>query len=128
MSTIVNIIDLNWLGLVGAIALVFLLYKVVFTPRRANLPVYSTHSGRFASWHDSLEYLKDSPGVLRSGYEKFSKKGLFYQLRTPVRWVIVVPPKFVDEIRTAPPDHLSAKVSANDVCSTHFIISVMALS
>lgn len=125
MSTIVKIMDSNWL-VVGAIALVFLLYKVV--PQRANLPIHSTHAGPFASWHDSLEYLKDSPGVLRSGYEKFSRKGLFYQLRTPVRWVIVVPPKFVDEIRTAPPDHLSAKVSANDVCFIHFVISVMPLS
>jgi hypothetical protein len=47
--------------------------------------------------------------------DQFSKHDLFYQLRTPVRWVIVVPPRFVDEIRTAPPTHLSAKVAANDV-------------
>ncbi|KAH8690472.1 cytochrome P450 [Talaromyces proteolyticus] len=113
----------SWFGLFSAIALVIFLYKAVFTTRRAKLPIYSTHSGWFASWHNSLEYLRDSSGVLRSGYAKFSKKGLFYQLRTPVRWVIVVPPEFVDEIRTAPPDYLSAKVSANDVVQTRYTVS-----
>ncbi|KAL2696029.1 hypothetical protein AAEP93_003329 [Penicillium crustosum] len=84
-------------------------------PRRANIPVYSRYSGWRGRWKDSLHYLHDSAGTLRAGYEKFSRHGQFFQLRTPIRWIVVVPPKLVDEIRTAPPTHLSAKESANDV-------------
>ncbi|OKP10855.1 Ent-kaurene oxidase [Penicillium subrubescens] len=101
--------------LLGAVIFGVLLYKFALSRRRANLPVYGTHTGWQGSWKDSMDYVRDSPGVLKAGYEKFSKHGLFYQLRTPVRWVIVVPPKFVDEIRTAPPTHLSAREAANDV-------------
>lgn len=39
-------------------------------PRRANVPVYSRHSGWRGQWKDSLEYLHDSAGTLRAGYEK----------------------------------------------------------
>ncbi|KAL2859609.1 cytochrome P450 [Aspergillus pseudodeflectus] len=104
--------------ILGALAVIAVYLKLFISSKRANLPIYSTHSGWLGSWHDSLDYLRDSPGVLKAGYERltgqFSKHDLFYQLRTPVRWVIVVPPRFVDEIRTAPPTHLSAKVAAND--------------
>ncbi|KAL2867848.1 cytochrome P450 [Aspergillus lucknowensis] len=109
----------KWALLLPALSLVPLCFRLAFGAKRANLPVYSTHSGLFGSWYDSLEYLRDSPGVLRAGYEKFSKLGLFYQLRTPARWVIVVPPKFIDEIRTAPPTHLSSQKAANDADKFH---------
>ncbi|XHG04070.1 hypothetical protein AWENTII_007351 [Aspergillus wentii] len=98
---------------VAVLAVIFLAFYL--SPRRAKVPVYSTHSGWLGTWKDSLDYLQDSAGVLRAGYQKFSQHGQFFQLRTPIRWVVVVPPKFVDEIRTAPPTHLSAKESANDV-------------
>ncbi|CAI7617842.1 unnamed protein product [Penicillium crustosum] len=92
-------------------------------PRRANIPVYSRYSGWRGRWKDSLHYLHDSAGTLRAGYEKFSRHGQFFQLRTPIRWIVVVPPKLVDEIRTAPPTHLSAKESANDVLQTRYTVS-----
>jgi hypothetical protein len=53
---------------------------------------------------------------------QFSKHGQFYQLRTPARWVIVVPRQFIDEIRTAPSTQLNAQVSANDVRILHKLI------
>ncbi|KAL4865956.1 hypothetical protein BDV12DRAFT_210778 [Aspergillus spectabilis] len=102
----------KWPLLLGAAGILALYYRLILRFKRASLPIYSTHTGWFSSWYDSLDYLRDSPGVLKAGYEKFSKFGLFYKLRTPVRWVIVVPPQFVDEIRTAPSTHLSARKSA----------------
>ncbi|GAQ10181.1 fumitremorgin C monooxygenase [Aspergillus lentulus] len=113
----------QWALLLGTLGFVTLYYTLALSPKRARLPVYSTHSGWFGSWYDALDYLRDSPGVLKAGYEEFSKHGRFYQLRTPVRWVIVIPPKFVDEIRTAPPTHLSAKEAANDVQQAGYTVS-----
>ncbi|KAJ6025258.1 hypothetical protein N7444_012937 [Penicillium canescens] len=92
-------------------------------PPRASVPVYSRYSGWRGRWKDSLHYVHDSAGTLRAGYEKFSRHGQFFQLRTPIRWIVVVPPKLVDEIRTAPPTHLSAKESANDVLQTRYTVS-----
>ncbi|KAL2802403.1 cytochrome P450 [Aspergillus granulosus] len=108
--------------ILGALAVLVVYIKLFNSSKRANLPIYSTHTGWLGSWYDSLDYLRDSPGVLKAGYERFSKYDLFYQLRTPVRWVIVVPPRFVDEIRTALPTHLSAKEAANDANKFHFHI------
>jgi hypothetical protein len=108
-------------------------YQLVLRLRRAKLPVYSNHTGLFASWYDALDYVWDSPGVLKRGYDKvrrpsslakeitltdyaqYSRHGHFFQLRTPARWVIVVPPRFIEEVRTAAPNQLSARVAANDV-------------
>lgn len=49
-------------------------YQVALKPKRAKLPVYSNHSGLFASWYDALDYVRDSPGVLARGYEKASER------------------------------------------------------
>jgi hypothetical protein len=56
--------------LLGAFILIALSYTLVPSRRRANLPVHSTHSEWNGSWKDSIDYLRDSPGVLKSGYEK----------------------------------------------------------
>ncbi|KAH9825743.1 Cytochrome-P450 monooxygenase [Teratosphaeria destructans] len=108
-------------SIIAAILVVY--YKLVLGVKRAKLPVYTNHHGWFASWKDSLDYVRDSPGVLRAGYEQFSKHGQFYQLRTPARWVIVVPPQYIDEIRTAPSYQLSAQDSADDVQQQRHTIS-----
>lgn len=56
--------------LLGLLAIAAIIYGIISIPKRAKLPVYSTHSGWFAGWYDSLDYLHDSPGVLKAGYEK----------------------------------------------------------
>lgn len=43
-------------------------------PQRANVPVYSRHSGWRSLWKDSSHYLHDSAGTLRAGYEKVTSK------------------------------------------------------
>lgn len=45
-------------------------YQLVLRLKRARLPVYSNHTGIFASWYDALDYVWDSPGVLKRGYEE----------------------------------------------------------
>jgi hypothetical protein len=60
----------QWALLLGTLGFVTLYYKLALSPKRARLPVYSTHSGWFGSWYDSLDYLRDSPGVLKAGYEE----------------------------------------------------------
>ncbi|KAL2818237.1 cytochrome P450 [Aspergillus cavernicola] len=110
----------HWIILLGATVAIFIGIRLF--PKRANVPVFSRHSGWRGPWKDSLDYLHDSAGTLRAGYQKFSRHGQFFQVRTPIRWVVVVPPNFVDEIRTAPSTHLSAKESANDAKKFHFHI------
>jgi hypothetical protein len=56
--------------LLGAVIFGVLLYKFALSRRRANLPVYGTHTGWQGSWKDSMDYVRDSPGVLKAGYEK----------------------------------------------------------
>jgi hypothetical protein len=51
-------------------AVFIIYYQLVLGKKKAKVPIYSTHSGWFASWHDSLDYVRDSAGVLRAGYEK----------------------------------------------------------
>ncbi|KAI9930677.1 hypothetical protein MW887_011432 [Aspergillus wentii] len=53
---------------VAVLAVIFLAFYL--SPRRAKVPVYSTHSGWLGTWKDSLDYLQDSAGVLRAGYQK----------------------------------------------------------
>lgn len=56
--------------LLGGFIFVVLFYKLAPSRRRANLPVYGTHIGWHGSWKDSMDYVRDSPGVLKAGYEK----------------------------------------------------------
>ncbi|KAI9801587.1 MAG: hypothetical protein M1825_003266 [Sarcosagium campestre] len=100
-----------------------LLHLWVAWPRKASIPILSHHKGWSAPWKDAVRYLKDSPGVLKEGYEKYSKNGQFFQLSTPTRWFIVAPPKYIDEIREAPEDYLSPRIAANDVVQTKFTVS-----
>jgi hypothetical protein len=58
--------------ILGALAVIAVYLKLFISSKRANLPIYSTHSGWLGSWHDSLDYLRDSPGVLKAGYERVS--------------------------------------------------------
>ncbi|KFY43370.1 hypothetical protein V494_02019 [Pseudogymnoascus sp. VKM F-4513 (FW-928)] len=120
-SVVLDLVSSKYSGLLVVIALVTALIRYI--PRKANLPRYGTHSGLLGSWYDSLDYLKDSAKVLSAGYEKFSRHGLFYQIRTPVRWFIVAPPKFIEEIRTAPSTHLCAREAATDILQAGYTIS-----
>lgn len=58
----------NWILLLGATFVIFIGIRLL--PKRANVPVYSRHSGWRGPWKDSLEYLHDSAGTLRAGYQK----------------------------------------------------------
>lgn len=58
----------NWIILLGATVVVFIGIRLL--PKRANVPVYSRHSGWRGPWKDSLEYLHDSAGTLRASYQK----------------------------------------------------------
>jgi hypothetical protein len=58
--------------ILGALAVLGVYLKLFISSKRANLPIYSTHSGWLGSWYDSLDYLRDSPGVLKAGYERVS--------------------------------------------------------
>ena len=100
-----------------------LLHLWIAWPRKAAIPILSYNKGWTAPWKDAVRYLKDSPGVLKDGYNKYSRHNVFFQLSTPVRWFIVVPPKYIDEIREAPEDYLSGRVAANDVVQTKSTIS-----
>ena len=45
-------------------------------PRKAAIPILSHHKGWTAPWKDAVRYLKDSPGVLKEGYEKVCTNSL----------------------------------------------------
>ncbi|KAL8790013.1 MAG: hypothetical protein Q9195_006562 [Heterodermia aff. obscurata] len=47
-----------------------LVYLWILWPARASVPVLSHHKGWTAPWKDAVRYLKDSPGVLKEGYQK----------------------------------------------------------
>ena len=51
---------------------VALLHLWANRPRKAAIPVLSRHEGWTAPWKDAVRYLKDSPGVLKEGYEMVS--------------------------------------------------------
>lgn len=57
-------------------------YQLALRVKRARLPVYSNHTGLFASWHDAMDYVWDSPGVLKRGYDKVCDSLLYRILMT----------------------------------------------
>ena len=123
--------------ILALLSLVGLLVKAWYGRSRKanNIPVLSSDSGIFSTWEDMTRYVKNSPKVLSEGYEKvgfgsctnpgttkeklnrlqYSRHGHFFQIPTPNRWFIVVPPHFIDEIRKAPEEFLSGQEAANDV-------------
>ena len=71
VSTVSEIYLLTRSEYVLALALfVAVLYLWISWPRRARVPVLSHHKGWTAPWKDAVRYLKDSPGVLKEGYQK----------------------------------------------------------
>ena len=55
---------------VGLSLFAALVHIWVVWPRKAKIPILSRHHGWTASWKDAVDYLKDSPGALKEGYEK----------------------------------------------------------
>jgi hypothetical protein len=118
------------LGYVGLQLFKFLKYHYALSA----IPRFRRQKGVFGAWADAREYRDDSAGVLREGYEKvnrpqaikesrmldadhsqFSKSGKWYQVSTPTRWVTVIPPQFLEEIRAVPENVLSSQAALADV-------------
>ena len=58
------------IAIFSSLVLLLIYYELALKPKSARLPVYSSHTGLFASWYDAFDYVLDSPGVLKRGYEK----------------------------------------------------------
>jgi hypothetical protein len=67
-ATVWTLAQGNWAILL--LVTVVIVIGIRLLPRRADVPVYSRHSGWRGCWKDSLEYLHDSAGTLRAGYQK----------------------------------------------------------
>ncbi|KAF5352517.1 hypothetical protein D9756_006051 [Leucocoprinus leucothites] len=71
-------------------------------------------SGTTTSFISALRWLHDPVGVVRKGYSKFSN-GIF-RYPTLTRWIVVVAkPKYIEELRKAPEDAVSASDAMKEI-------------
>ncbi|OAG35209.1 hypothetical protein AYO21_10607 [Fonsecaea monophora] len=68
--------------------------------------------GAAGAAEDLARYIKNGAEVMQVGWERYSKKGQHYLMRTPGFTMLVVAPRLTEEIRSAADDTLSA-VKAN---------------
>ncbi|KAF2109357.1 cytochrome P450 [Lophiotrema nucula] len=117
----------KWTLIVLALSLLIIGYKAFKIARYqlilSKIPKWRRHKGLFGAWEDAREYRDDSARILREGYERYSKHGQWYQLSTPTRWVTVIPPKSIEEIRAVSENVLSSQAALADILQTRHLVS-----
>ncbi|EOD48508.1 putative cytochrome p450 protein [Neofusicoccum parvum UCRNP2] len=77
--------------------------------RSPNLPTLriSQRPGQLGVADDIAMFLNDNRHFMSVGYERYSKHGKNYTVQLPTSKEVVVAPKFLDEVRSAPQSHVS---------------------
>ncbi|GME33224.1 cytochrome P450 [Neofusicoccum parvum] len=77
--------------------------------RSPNLPTLriSQRPGQLGVADDIAMFLNDNRRFMSVGYERYSKHGKNYTVQLPTSKEVVVAPKFLDEVRSAPQSHVS---------------------
>ncbi|TFK56598.1 cytochrome P450 [Heliocybe sulcata] len=110
---------------VAAVFVAYVLYAAYFSPTQrllARIPTVGGPSGPMTSYIGAMRLLKNSPQVVREGYEKFNLKGSPFKVADLNRWIIVVSPRLIDEVKNAPEDVLSFSGATNDLISVDYTL------
>ncbi|OJJ34582.1 hypothetical protein ASPWEDRAFT_29710 [Aspergillus wentii DTO 134E9] len=104
----------------------FVLVAVLNRPRKfpVNLPILSPsgESGPSGARKDIQAFVRNGFQVVQQGYDQYSKKGQNFFMRTPDGLVFVAAPRFIEELRQAPDDKLSAMAASNDVLQVQYTL------
>ncbi|KAJ0418875.1 cytochrome P450 [Aspergillus carlsbadensis] len=102
------------------VLLTLVLVGYLFLGRKTRLPnvptlKISSRPGGLGAADDAATYMSNMMRVLQAGYNKYSRHGQNYLLRTPSGLELVVAPKFLEEIRRAPESHVSNLAANNEI-------------
>ncbi|TFK50189.1 cytochrome P450 [Heliocybe sulcata] len=84
----------------------------------SEIPTVGGPSGPLSSYLSAIRFLRNGPEIIREGYEK----GSVFKVSDFDRWIVVVGPKLIDELKNAPDDVLSSSDAANDILSFDYTL------
>ncbi|KAI9729787.1 MAG: hypothetical protein M1818_008401 [Claussenomyces sp. TS43310] len=112
----------------GVLAALCVFVAIRFYRRRprvpSNLPILniSTLSSNRGDTADIEAYEKNGSQVMQHGYNEYSRKGRNYLMKTREGLVFVAAPRFIEEIRTARDDVLSAMIINNGTLQVKYTL------
>lgn len=91
-------------------------YYMLSSPRLPDAPILKISSlpGQAGAAADIAAFVRNGRDVMQAGYERYSKHGKSFLMRTPSHTVFVAAPQFIDEIRSAN-DRDMSPLPANNV-------------
>ncbi|KAF5556061.1 cytochrome p450 [Fusarium napiforme] len=102
--------------------LFFLISRLVFCQRKnyPNVPwlTLSNLDASAGTVDDATAFVQNGHKVIVSGYEKYTKKGLSFMMRTPQGGQFVYHPKYIEEVRSASESDLYNLPANNDLMQT----------
>ncbi|EIW87323.1 cytochrome P450 [Coniophora puteana RWD-64-598 SS2] len=107
------------LGIGGLLMLALVAKKISEQPDLSKIPTVGP-SGMLSSYAGAIRYMKNGKEMLLEGFAKYGGKP--FRIPTANHWLIIVGPKYVEEVRKAPDNVLSFLEATNDLLRVEYTL------